>query len=383
MPRKQVEKKILIITGEASGEANAAQLITALKKKRSNLKFYASGGESCRKAGAEILYDIGNLGIMGFKAALQKIPQILKLRKAIKDFIIKEKPDLVIPVDFPDFNISMLRRIYKSGIPIVYFISPQIWIWRKKRINKLKKYIERMLVLLPFEADIYKSKGVDVVYVGNPAVDRVKITEKPDEFRRKNKISASRPIITFLPGSRFHEIEDILPVMLKSIKLIERFGDFVFIIAPAASVNSERCEAIIEEERLKDKVLLIPGGAYNAAAASSLVITKSGTSTIEMALVGTPFIVVYKTTPFAYRVVRSFYKRKEVSLANIVGDGNLIPELIQEELTPENIFAEVKRILSDHRKRSEILRYLKGIREKLGQPGAAERAADAVLEIMK
>jgi lipid-A-disaccharide synthase len=383
MPRKQVEKKILIITGEASGEANAAQLITALKKKRSNLKFYASGGESCRKAGAEILFDIGNLGIMGFKAALQKIPQILKLRKVIKDFIIKEKPDLVIPVDFPDFNISMLRRIYRAGIPIVYFISPQIWIWRKKRIKKLKKYIERMLVLLPFEADLYKSKGVDVVYVGNPAVDRVKITEKPDEFRRKNKISAGRPIITFLPGSRFHEIEDILPVMLKSIKLIERFGDFVFIIAPAASVNLERCEAIIEEEGLKDKVLLIPAGAHNAAAASSLVITKSGTSTIEMALVGTPFIVVYKTTPFAYRVVRSFYKRKEVSLANIVGGGNLIPELIQEELTPENIFAEVKRILSDHKKRSEILRYLKGIRERLGQPGAAERAADAVLEIME
>jgi len=383
MPRKQVEKKILIITGEASGEANAAQLITALKKKRSNLKFYASGGESCRKAGAEILYDIGNLGIMGFRAALQKIPQILKLRKVIKDFIMKEKPDLVIPVDFPDFNISMLRRIYRAGIPIVYFISPQIWIWRKKRINKLKKYIERMLVLLPFEADIYKSKGVDVVYVGNPAVDRVKITEKPDEFRRKNKISASRPIITFLPGSRFHEIEDILPVMLKSIKLIERFGDFVFIIAPAASVNLERCEEFIKGERLKDRVLLIPAGAHNSAAASSVVITKSGTSTIEMALVGTPFVVVYKTTPFAYRVVRTFYKRKEVSLANIVGGGNLIPELIQDELTPENIFAEVKRILSDHRKRSEILRYLKGIREKLGQPGAAERAADAVLEIMK
>jgi lipid-A-disaccharide synthase len=383
MPRKQVEKKILIISGEASGEANAAQLIAALGKKRGNLKFYASGGDNCRKAGAEILYNIENLGIMGFKAAFQKIPQVLKLRKVIKDFIIKEKPDLVIPVDFPDFNISMLRRIYKSGIPIVYFISPQIWAWRKKRINKLKKYIRRMLVLLPFEADIYKSKGVDVVYVGNPAVDRVKITEKPDEFRRKYRIPAGRPIITFLPGSRFHEIEDILPVMLRSIKLIERLGDFVFIFAPAGSVKTDRCEAIIEEEGLKDKVLLIPGGAHNAAAASSLVITKSGTSTIEMALIGTPFIVVYKTTPFAYLVIRTFYKRKKVSLVNIIGDGDQIPELIQAEFTPENIYAETKKILSDHKKRSEILRYLKGIRERLGPPGAAERAADAVLEIME
>jgi lipid-A-disaccharide synthase len=383
MKRKQAEKKILIITGEASGEANAAQLITALKKKRSNLKFYASGGDSCCKAGAEILYDIGNLGIMGFKAALQKIPQILKLRKIIKDFIVKEKPDLVIPVDFPDFNLFMLRRIYKTGIPIVYFISPQVWIWRKKRIKKLKKYIKRMLVLLPFEEDLYKSKGIDVVYVGNPAVDRVKATERPDEFRRKNRIPSDRPIITFLPGSRFHEIEDILPVMLKSIEFMEGLGNFVFIITPAKSINVELCKEFIKAEGLKDRVLLIPDGAYNAAAASSLVITKSGTSTIEMALIGTPFIVVYKTTPFAYRVILAFYKKKEVSLANIIGDGNLIPELIQAELTPENVFAEAKRILSDSRKRSEILRYLKKIRERLGPPGAAERAADAVLERME
>lgn len=380
---KKTEKKILIITGEASGEANAAQLIEALKKKNPSIRFYVSGGENCRKAGAAILYDIKNLGIIGVKAAIQKIPEILKLRRIIKEFLVSEKPDLVIPVDFPDFNLSLLRKINKLRIPIIYFISPQIWIWRKGRINKIGKYVRRMLVLLPFEEDLYKSKGVDVVYVGNPAVDRVKITEKTDQFRKKHGIKPGKPVITFLPGSRFHEIEDILPVMLRSIKLIEQLGDFVFVIAPAESVYPEKCKAVIEAEGFKDKVILIPAGAYNAAAASTFVVTKSGTSTVEMALIGTPFIVVYKTTPFAYRLIRTFYKKREVSLANIIGGGNLIPELIQADFTPENIFRETKRILSDQMKRGEILRYLKTIRERLGPAGAAERAANAVLEILE
>jgi lipid-A-disaccharide synthase len=383
MKRKEIQKKILIISGEASGDANAAQLINALKQKRANIRFFASGGENCRKAGAEIIYDIKNLGIVGFKAAIQKLPQILKLRSAIKNCIEDEKPDLVIPVDFPDFNISMLKKYHNKGIHILYFISPQIWIWRKNRIYKLKKYIKRILVLLPFEVDLYKSKGIDAVFIGNPAVDRVKTTMKPEEFRKKNNIPLNKPIITFLPGSRFHEIEDFLPVMIESIKLLKKNGDYQFIITPADSVNSKRCEEIIKNQGLGNEILLLPTEAYNAASSSVLVITKSGTSTIEMALIGVPFIVVYKTTFFAYRFIRLFYKKKEVSLANIIGDGNIIPELIQSDFTPEKIFETATSILSDFKKRSEILRYMKKIREKLGQPGAAERAADSVMEMLE
>lgn len=383
MKAKPAKKRILIVCGEASGEANAAQLISALKKKNGNIEFYASGGEACRKAGAEIIYDISNLGIVGFKAAFQKIPEIFRLRRTIKRFILNKRPDLVIPVDFPDFNISMLKLYKRAEIPVVYFISPQIWAWRKNRIYKLKKHILRILVLLPFEADLYKSKGIDAIYIGNPAVDRVRVTLKKDEFRKKYKIPSDKQIITFLPGSRFHEIDDILPVMMESAKKIKEIGNYQFIVAPAASVNSDICREIIKTANMSEDVLLIPAEAHNSAAASVLVITKSGTSTIEIALIGTPFIVVYKTTFLAYRFIRLFYKRKEVSLANIIGDGNIIPELIQSGFTAGNIFTEAKSLLSDRQRRIGVLRYIKNIKGKLGSPGAADRAAAAVLEVLR
>lgn len=376
-------KKVLIICGESSGDVNAAQLINELKKRDKAIDFYAVGGDALRKAGAEILYDIKELGIVGFTAAIQKLPVALRIRKGLIDFVKTEKPDLLIPVDFPDFNLSLLAKVNKYKIPVLYFISPQIWAWRKGRIKKIKRLVRRMLVLLPFEKEIYTKAGVDVVYVGNPAVDRVKVSVTPENFRKANKIPAGKPTITFLPGSRFHEIEDILPIMLKSIPLIQEQGDFEWIIAPATSVNIERVEKVIKNNGYANKVHVLPGEAWEAAAASNLVVTKSGTSTIEMALIGTPFIVVYKTTALAYGVAKLWWKKKEISLVNIIGGGSTVPELIQKDFTPEKISAEVGEILSSRERREDILKYLKDVRTRLGKKGSAARAAEAVLEILR
>jgi lipid-A-disaccharide synthase len=379
---KGSNKKILIVCGEASGERNAAQLVRELKKMRADIDFYAVGGEACRAEGVEILHDIKDLGIVGIGTAFRKFPVVLEVRKKLIDFVKAHRPDLIIPVDFPDFNLSLLNRLKRYRIPVCYFISPQVWAWRKGRIRKIKRLVDKMLVLLPFEKDIYEKAGVPAVYVGNPAVERVKVDKSPEEFRKSYGIPVDTELITFLPGSRFHEIEDIMPIMLRSIPLLREGGKFSFVFAPSTSVDIDKVKSLIDEFGKNGDIYLAPGDPWNAAAASKVVITKSGTSTVEIALVGTPFITVYKTSAFAYVLVKIFYGDNNVALANIIGGGSAIPELIQDDFTPENLFNSVISIINDSKKRQDIIEYLGLIRGKLGSGGAAKKAAEAVVEML-
>ncbi len=376
------DKKILFLCGESSGEINAAQLIHELKRKRKNLSFTALGGDNCENEGAKLIHHIKELGIVGFKAAVQKLPTALKIRKDIIRYVEEEKPDLIIPVDFPDFNLSLLEKLKKFKIPVVYFISPQVWAWRRGRIKKIRRLVNRMLVLLPFEEAIYREAGIDVKYVGNPAVDRVRTTMSGDEFAKKHHLDKNKKRITFLPGSRFHEIEDILPIFLETIKRFKDEDSYEFLIAPATTVDNDKTLSIIKKHNLADSVHLLPGEAWNASAYSDLVVTKSGTSTIEVALLDTPMIVVYKTTFLAYSVARLWYKNA-VSLVNIIGGGETVTELIQDDFTPERLYSEIKELMENTERRNEILQYIRKVRTELGQGGAPERAAEAVLEVLE
>ncbi|MBN2134241.1 MAG: hypothetical protein JW737_00775, partial [Acidobacteria bacterium] len=254
--------------------------------------------------------------------------------------------------------------------------------WRKGRIKKIKRLVDKMMVLLPFEREIYEKAGVPAVYVGNPAVERVNVDKAPEVFRKEHGIPAGTEIITFLPGSRFHEIEDIMPIMLRSIPLFRKAGKFSFVFAPSTSVDIDKVKSLIEDFGDNIDIYLAPGDPWNAAAASTAVITKSGTSTVEIALVGTPFITVYKTSAFAYMLVKLFYGDNNVALANIIGGDSTIPELIQDDFTPENVYNSVISIINDSKKRKDIIEYLGLIRGKLGSGGAAKKAANAVVEML-
>jgi lipid-A-disaccharide synthase len=372
------DKSIAIVAGESSGELYGAQLAEALKKLIPGITLFGIGGEKMEVAGVELIQRCESIAVVGFSEVISKLPQVMKAKRRLLKRIRTKKPQAVILIDFPDFNLHLAKTIKPLNIPIFYYVSPQIWAWRRSRIQQIARLIDKMLVILPFEEEIYRQAGLPVEFVGHPLVDMVKADLNRENFCKKYHLSTAKPIISFLPGSRDKEVKKLLPSMLESIPFINRMLDAHFILQLAEWIDQDTIDTYVNA--FKKTGTLIIGDAYNVIKNSDIVILASGTVTLETALLGTPMVVLYRLSTPTYLIARLMVKIKYISLVNLLAGEQVVTELIQHEVKGKNIASEVMKIWQNPVKRDEMKKKFSAIKSSLGDGGASDRAARIILE---
>jgi len=368
-------KSVMIIAGEASGDIHGARLVTAMKEKNKDLHFCGIGGDALRDAGVEIIQNASTLSVVGITEVFSKIFSLIKGMAGAKRLLKSLKPGLLILIDFPDFNFKVAAAAKKLGIPVLYYISPQVWAWRQGRVKKIKELVNHLAVILPFEEEFFKKHGVPVSYVGHPLLDG---GLSPDKLNEKK----DTPVIGLLPGSRDREVARHLPVMLEAASLIVKKMNRVKIaVSLAPTVEREYVEKIIGKHGAYDYDI-ISGGAEQILKMCSLVVAASGTVTLEAAIAGIPMVTIYKVSPVSYRLGKAMIKVPNICLVNLIAGREIVPELIQDMATPANIADEVLRILGDSGKIELMKNELTGIRTLLGGSGASGRVADIAMSML-
>jgi len=373
-------KKILIVCGEASGDLHAACLAKEILKFSTPTKILAVGGENLKRLQAvEVFYEIKGLSSIGLFDVLKKLPKFLSLKKIVLEKIEEEKPDLIVLVDFSGFNLRLARDI-NNRIPVIYYISPQVWASRTGRIRTIKKFVARMIVLFKFEEEFYRKHGVNVDFVGHPLLDIVKPTIGKIELLESLKLPESRTTIALLPGSRKQEITNILPVMLGASIRIMRKTPAQFIIAKSPQVDWEVYSRIIKKYKLEVKI--VEGRTYDCLNAADLCLVASGTATLETAIMQKPFILVYRMNLLNYLLYRPQVRVPFIGIVNLVMQKKIIAEFIQFRATAGNIADEVMKTLTDPSRLNQIKQDLGSLRRLLGEEGACSRASRIIIDFL-
>jgi lipid-A-disaccharide synthase len=377
--------KILVVAGEASGDMHGARLIREIKSTAPDMEFYAVGGERIRSEGAHILFDCQRLAVVGIIEILAHIHIILGCFRLLKNFLRTHKPDLVILIDYPDFNLRLAKIAKKRGIRVVYYISPQIWAWRRNRLKFMSRWVDKMLVIFPFEVPFYSKAGINVEFVGHPLLDSVSPRISQESFKLKSGLKKGEHLIGLMPGSRKGEVLRILPVMLKGAKrLTENHpGKWRFVLILAPTVDQSIIAPLIKKYADILSISMIQGYTYEALKASELAFVASGTATLETAIIGTPMLILYKLSWPTYFIAKTMIKVPAIGLVNLVAREKLFPELIQSNATGEKLAEEAGRILEDPESRRKMIQGMSRVRQELGQAGAAGRAAEAVIRFLK
>jgi lipid-A-disaccharide synthase len=373
-------KTIMMIAGEASGDSHGAKLVESIRKKNRQIQFIGLGGDLMQKAGVTLYVHLNELSVVGITEVLSQRGGILSGLRTAKNMLRTIRPNLLVLLDFPDFNLIVARTAKNLGIPVLYYISPQLWAWRSGRVKKIKRYVNHMAVVLPFEADFYRKHRVPVTYVGHP------LLEYPALPAEDNKTSSNEIIIGLLPGSREGEIKNLLPVMLQTADYLAGTYDAIkFLLPRAPTISYDQIKSILESQPLKNApcIQIVDVHARQVDQQSDLVIVASGTATLEAALTETPMIIIYKISPISYYLGKMLIHVPHIGLANLVADQRVVPELIQDEATPENIFETACQLLNNPLTMKRIRRKLKFIRQRLGGPGASDRTADIALRLLR
>ena len=375
------EKTIMIVAGEASGDLHGSRLVKAMREKYPRLRVYGIGGKKMREAGVGIVADVADMAVVGLTEVFRKLFDILKVMRQMKNRLRQTKPDLLILIDYPDFNIPLAKTAKKLGIPVLYYISPQVWAWRRGRIKTIKRCVNKMLVILPFEEALYRSAGVDALYVGHPLLDAVNDIGPREEILKQLGLDAGKKTVAILPGSRRSEVIKLLPVMLGAAEFISGGHEPVQFLLPLAStLDAAFVEEIIGRHRVPVKI--VQENIYDAIASAHVAMVASGTATLETALLNTPMAIIYKMSPLTYAIARMIIRVKNIGLVNIIAGKTIVPELIQGEATSERLAEEINTILANPAGMETIKNDLATIREKLGKPGAADRAAAIALDMI-
>jgi len=373
-------KKIMIIAGEASGDLHGARLAEALLQKEADLFLFGIGGESLKAAGVRILVDAASLAVVGITEVVFKLAHLRQGMRTAKQALHHLQPDLLILIDFPDFNLHVAAAAKKENIPILYYISPQIWAWRTGRVQKIGALVSHVAVILPFEEQFYRDHHVPVTFVGHPLLDAAlppapasRSMDRPEEFS-----------IGLLPGSRDREVESLLPVMLKAADELARRGRPVrFVISKVPTVADAAYREIIARHTAQASCKLYSGPVSDIFAACDLVVAASGTVTLEAAIAGVPMVIIYKVSAFSYLLARLLVKVNHIGLVNLISDEPVVTELVQDDANAGNIAAEVDKLISNPAGLELMRAKLRGIRDKLGGPGASDRVADIALDLIK
>lgn len=373
---------IVIVAGEASGDLHASFLVKEIKKQKPDTTFSGLGGELMAQAGVELYEDLTKIAVIGFVEVLKHYSQFKKIFDRTLDEIRRRKPCAVVLVDYPGFNLRLAKKVKQLGIPVIFYISPQVWAWKEKRVQAIKRDVDLMLVLFSFEKDFYAKHGYDVAFVGHPLLDEVKVTSDKETFCRALRINPSAPLIGLLPGSRPKEVDRILPSMLLAAReIIKQKSDARFIIVRAPTIEYSFIGRIIEEHKLTDSCAILDHH-YDAIASCDACMVASGTATLETAVLERPMVVVYKTSWLTYALAKIFIKIKNIGLVNIVAGKTIVPELIQNDANGPKLSAAILRFIDDKNYSDSVKNELQKAKANLGEPGAIARTAQKIVAFM-
>jgi len=379
-----IPEKLMAVAGEKSGDLHASRIIKSLKELSPSIEIFGVGGERMAQSGAEILIDITGLAVTGFTEVLKSYFKFRRLFHFLIETARQRKPDAVLLVDYPGFNLKLAAALKPLGIKVIYFVSPQIWAWGRNRIRKMRKFIDQMIVVFDFEVPLYERAGINVTFVGHPLADALAPTMSRDEFRRKIGIPDSAKVVAILPGSRLNEVSRHVPVMGKAAELIYRRVSGAQFLLPAASQElAGECQRLLEKHRVSAPIRILNDSVYDAISASDAAIVSSGTATLETGCLGVPLVVIYKVSPLTYLIARRLVTISNIGLINIVAGKTIAPEFIQNRARPEQIADQIVEFLTDPSLRKGVSRELPDVKAKLGPPGAPQRAAQVILNAIR
>ncbi len=374
-------KKIMIIAGESSGDFHSSSLIYALKRINPDIEISGIGGERMRQAGCKIYFDIAELSIIGFTDVLANLKKIKVAFNILLEKIDTQPPNACVLVDYPGFNLKLAREIKKRKIPVIYYISPQIWAWWKGRIKNIKRFVDKMIVVFKFEEALYKDYGIDVSFVGHPLLDIAHPKFTREDFLNKLGLSSQRQTVGLMPGSRQMEVERILPILLESAKTIkQKLPQIQFALLKAPGLAHNIFEAKIKKHEFP--VTLCENQTYDFLKSCDFALVASGTATLETAIMQKPMVIVYKVSFLNWLIARSLIRLPFIGLANVVAGKKIVPEFIQYRAKPQPIAKAALEILNNHEESAKIKIELEKVRKSLGSPGASQRAAEIILSLV-
>lgn len=371
--------KYYIIAGEASGDLHGSNLVASLRAKDPNAKIRAWGGDKMRRNGANVVKNYHDLAFMGFVEVLINLKTILKNFKFCKKDIAAFNPDAIVLIDYPGFNLKIAKWAKKKGYKVFYYISPQVWAWKRRRVYTIKKVVDKMLCILPFEKKFYDNYDVDCQFVGHPLLDEIAKVELVDKkkFYKANRLNPKKELIALLPGSRKQEVSRMLTVMLDVVK---QFPNYQFVVGCAPSLPVSFYRGIIGD---KANVRLVLNRTYQLLQLSSAAVVTSGTATLETALLDVPEVVCYKANRISYVIARQLAKVKYICLVNLIMDRQVVKELIQNDMTADNIRDELKSLLTNQKRQKKLLEDYEELKYILGNAGASDRAAETIISYVK
>ncbi|MCL4502073.1 MAG: lipid-A-disaccharide synthase [Deltaproteobacteria bacterium] len=376
--------KILIVAGEASGDSHAARLVAAIKEKAPQAEFFGIGGEAMAAQGVRLLCHASDLSVMGLSEVVGRLRTVLRALREVGLALKRQRPSLVILVDFPDFNfwVARLAKFYRA--PVMYYISPQVWAWRTYRVRTIARLVNRMVVIFPFEEEFYRQWGVPVTYVGHPLLEALPRQVDRRGLLKKWGLDPGRLTLALLPGSRASEIERHLPMILAGARIIHQaIPEVQFILPLASTAPAELVEDMVGAVlKPAPAIKIIRGQSYEALAAAHLAVVASGTATVEAAMAATPTVIVYQVSPITFKVGRLLIRVPHVGMANLLAGERIFPELIQDDFTPARLAREVLELIADRPRLQAIFRGLARVIALLSGPGASSRAAQVAVELM-
>jgi len=373
-------RKILVSAGEASGDLYASLVVEELRRLYPDATVFGCTGPRLRAAGVQTIVDAASLAVVGLVEVVAHIPRIYGEFRKLLAAAAREQPEVAILTDSPDFHLRVARQLHRQGVPVVYLVAPQVWAWRKGRLKGMRQSIRRLLCIFPFEEEFFTRAGIDTAYIGHPLAGLVRPALSKDEFFRKHRLDAARPLIAVLPGSRRGEAARHLPVLLDAVDRIYR-EQAVNVVLPASVTTG----ADFFRERVgRSPIKVIEGESWDAMAHSDLALAASGTVTVEAALLGAPMVTFYRVTPLTYRIGKLMVDVPFFSMVNLIAGRAIVPELIQDEMTAENLAREAMRLLGDGSARQQMRAGLAEVKDKLStRAGAPHRAALAIQEILE
>jgi lipid-A-disaccharide synthase len=373
-------KQIMLVVGEASGDIHGAHLVKALSGKDETLRFFGVAGEQLKQTNFDVIFDVSKLAGMGLVELVGNLKNIFKAYGALRRALRERRPDLLVLIDFPEFNLRLAKLAKQLKVPVLYYISPQVWAWRRGRIRQIAQWVDHMVVVFPFEVPLYQKQGVRVTFVGHPLLDIVHCRDSREAMLAQLALDAGKRTIAILPGSRHGEVSYHLPVLLDAAFRLSQDSEVQFLLIRASTVERRDLESILE--RVPLKIPVVEDKRYEAVNACDLAWTASGTATVETALLLKPMIIVYRLSWLTYALARILVKTKHVGMVNIIAGEAVVPELIQSHFTADGILRETRNLLENRELRDRIVSKLLALREKLGTPGAAHRVANIAISMI-
>ena len=367
-------KQVMLVVGEASGDVHGASLVKALHRRDGGLKIFGVAGEQLQRTNFEALFNVSKLTGMGLVELAGNVKNIWRAYRLLRDALRRRKPNLLILIDFPEFNLRLARLAKSLRIPVLYYISPQIWAWRRGRVRQIAKSVDRMAVVFPFEVEFYRAHGVNVTFVGHPLLETVSAEQSREAVLAHYGLDPLKKTIALLPGSRLGEVSRHLSTMLAAAKEMQTTDNVQFLCLRASTIDAGALRGLIPA-----RISIVEEDRYEAVGAADLVWTASGTATLETALLSRPMVIVYRMSWLTYTIARLLVRVEHIGMVNLLAGKRLVPELVQDDFNASRLIAESRRLLGDDQARSSIVEELTQLRQRLGSPGAAERVAEIAI----